>query len=98
MFHFAYAAFITAALRNRSTPRIVCGYARPDVLSECQREARRLRNGGTYNTRREEPGMSLMVQMASSIENDDGEPMNVVDYRATPESTFDQVHNTQTMP
>ena len=65
------------------------GYARRDVLSECQREARRLRNGGTYNTRREEPGVSLVVQVASTIENSDGEPMDVVDYRAVREIEFD---------
>ena len=73
------------------------GFARRDVMSECQREARRLRNGGTYNTRREEPGVSLVVQIASTMDNADGEPMDIVDYRAAPE--YGQAStNTKTMP
>jgi DNA-directed RNA polymerase specialized sigma subunit len=37
------------------------GWAMIEVRNRCRREARRLRNGGTYNTRRETPGESLVV-------------------------------------
>lgn len=38
------------------------GWATIAVRSHCRREARRLRNGGTYHTRREKPGHALVVQ------------------------------------
>ncbi|HEV3438070.1 MAG TPA: hypothetical protein VG122_11965 [Gemmata sp.] len=38
------------------------GWAAIDVRCRCQREARRLRNGGTYNTRREKAGKALVVE------------------------------------
>lgn len=37
------------------------GWAAIEVRSRCRREARRLRNGGTYYTRRERPGQALIV-------------------------------------
>jgi hypothetical protein len=37
------------------------GWATIGIRNQCQREARRLRNGGTYNTRREIAGVSLVV-------------------------------------
>lgn len=38
------------------------GWAAIEVRCRCQREARRLRNGGTYNTRREIAGRALVVE------------------------------------
>jgi hypothetical protein len=38
------------------------GWAAIEVRCRCRREARRLRNGGTYHTRREEAGKALVVE------------------------------------
>jgi hypothetical protein len=38
------------------------GWAAIEVRSRCRREARRLRNGGTYHTRREKAGLALVVE------------------------------------
>jgi hypothetical protein len=38
------------------------GWAAIEVRCRCRREARRLRNGGTYHTRREKPGHALVVE------------------------------------
>jgi hypothetical protein len=38
------------------------GWATIEVRSRCRREARRLRNGGAYHTRRERPGQVLLMQ------------------------------------
>lgn len=37
------------------------GWAAIEVRNRCRREARRLRNGGTYNTRRETRGQALVI-------------------------------------
>jgi hypothetical protein len=44
------------------------GYCHRDVRKEVQREARRLRNGGTYRTRREVPGVSLLAIPTSDFD------------------------------
>lgn len=48
------------------------GWAAIDVRSECVRAARRLRNGGTYHTRRETRGVALVATPFSDLARPDG--------------------------
>jgi hypothetical protein len=52
------------------------GYAYPSLVAECRREARRLRNGGTYWTRKEQRGEVIDVPALSDLANADGEPFD----------------------
>lgn len=49
------------------------GYAYVSVVAECRREARRLRNGGTYWTRKEKRGEVIDVSPLSDLAGRDGE-------------------------
>lgn len=65
----AYLAIVELAARfdlaqvppGGNVIRAFRGWAAIEVCSRCRREARRLRNGGTYNTRREKPGVAFVV-------------------------------------
>ena len=58
------------------------GWAHPFLRGECQREARRLRNGGTYNTRRESGRDPVMVEdLPRRRENGDEEYVDLADHR-----------------
>lgn len=48
------------------------GWCKRDVVSETAREARRIRNGGSYRTRREVRGEALVAAPFSDLDDDDG--------------------------
>ena len=55
--------FDPAKMHSKSDPwDAFRGWAGIEVRCRCRREARRLRNGGTYHTRREKMGEALVVQ------------------------------------
>lgn len=54
------------------------GYAHRELQSECRREARRLRNGGTYRTRREQGKPPVVAGPTSDLEGFDGERFDVL--------------------
>lgn len=58
------------------------GYCTVAITTDCRREARRLLNGGTYNTRNETPGITLTVDQIPSLteERYGWEP---IDYRSS---------------
>lgn len=58
------------------------GFCRRTLMTECQREARRVRNGGTYRTREETAGVTLSVEALSSHCLDDGTQWEPADHRA----------------
>jgi hypothetical protein len=59
------------------------GFAHRYLQSECRREARRLRNGGTYNTRREHGQPIIVAGPFSDLpHHDDGSDcFDVIDHR-----------------
>jgi hypothetical protein len=59
------------------------GYAHRELQSECRREARRLRNGGTYRTRREQGKSPVVAGPTSDLEGCDGDgaSFDVLDHR-----------------
>lgn len=59
------------------------GWCHPFIRGECQCEARRLRNGGTYNTRTERLHRPIYVEPLPRRRGDDGdEYVDIADYRA----------------
>lgn len=66
------------------------GYCHPDVQGQCRREARRLRNGGTYKTRREAGLPTLVAQPISRIKvGNTDEAFDMADARAAGEVMID---------
>jgi RNA polymerase sigma factor (sigma-70 family) len=63
------------------------GWCHPFIRGECQREARRLRNGGTYHTRRETGVAPVMVEELprKRSEIDGSEYVDVTDHRTEEE-------------
>lgn len=58
------------------------GWCHPSIRAECQREARRLRNGGTYWCRNEKGRERVVVEGLPSRMGDDGhEYIDIEDYR-----------------
>lgn len=62
------------------------GYCQIAIVTDCRRECRRLLNGGTYNTRNETPGVTLMVDQLPTI-TEDGHGWELVDYRKSYEDS-----------
>ncbi len=58
------------------------GYAYSYVRSQCVREARRIRNGGTYRTRREADLPPVEVSHLSVMKTPAGDPVELVDLRS----------------
>lgn len=63
------------------------GWLHPHIVGFCRREARRLRNGGTYYTRREVAGVALVAEQMSEHVTSDGSPVEVPDLH-TPISAY----------
>lgn len=63
------------------------GWVHRSVQGMCKREARRLRNGGTYHTRREVTGVALVAEEMSAHATADGTPIEVPDLH-TPVSAY----------
>ena len=63
------------------------GYVSQTVTTECRREARRIRNGGTYHTREEIDGVTLSVEAMGRMVLEDGTAWEPADYR-TAETGF----------
>lgn len=61
------------------------GYASHFIRGECKREARRLRNGGTYHTRREELHDPVSLESIADRRTPDGDPVEVEDDTPPPE-------------
>ncbi|MBX9579703.1 MAG: hypothetical protein K2X87_05285 [Gemmataceae bacterium] len=58
------------------------GWAKPSVAGDCRREGRRLKNGGTYHTRREQGRPAVLVEITSDLGDPTGEPFDLPDHRA----------------
>ncbi|HEY3787768.1 MAG TPA: hypothetical protein VGL71_02885, partial [Urbifossiella sp.] len=58
------------------------GFVHRDLQSECRREARRLRNGGTYRTRTEQGKRTIAAEHFSTMrELEPGRPFDILDHR-----------------
>lgn len=69
------------------------GWCHASVLGECKREARRLRNGGTYRTRREGRRRAIEVRHASDLAGRDGAPFDPVDPSTVPDPACADDHD-----
>lgn len=58
------------------------GYAHRELQSQCRREARRLRNGGTYRTRREQGKLPILAGPFSDMDQSGGDTFEPEDHRS----------------